>query len=132
MERALGLADKCAIEAMGLEAFARPCRERVLRFAAIQTEQSRQLGQWMDWPRSYFSMSDANIAHIWHFLRRCHERGWLVRGHRVMPWCPRCGTSISQHEMLESHVELTHRSVVAAFPVEGRPGRFLLAWTTTP
>src|SRR5262245_46709882 len=132
VERALGLGDKRAIEAMGLEAFARACRERVLRFAALQTEQSRRLGQWMDWERSYYTMSDDNVAHIWHFLRRCHDRGWIARGHRVMPWCTRCGTSISQHEMLESHAELTHRSMTVAFPVEGREASYLVAWTTTP
>jgi isoleucyl-tRNA synthetase len=132
VEKALGLNDKRAIEEMGLEAFARACRERVVRFAAQQTEQSRRLGQWMDWDRSYFTMADDNVAHIWHFLRRCHERGWIARGHRVMPWCTRCGTSISQHEMLESHAELTHPSVVVAFPVKDRQGSFLLAWTTTP
>jgi isoleucyl-tRNA synthetase len=132
VEKALGLADKRAIEAMGLDAFARACRERVLRFAALQTEQSRRLGQWMDWDRSYYTMSDDNVTHIWHFLRRCHDRGWIARGHRVMPWCTRCGTSISQHEMLESHAELTHGSMTVAFPIEGRERRYLLAWTTTP
>ena len=64
--------------------------------------------------------------------RSATSAGWLYRGHRVMPWCARCGTSISQHEMLESHVELTHPSVVVAMPIVGRAGRSLLAWTTTP
>ena len=132
VEKALGLDGKREIEAMGHEAFARACRERVRQFAAMQTEQSRRLGQWMDWPRSYYTMADSNITYIWHFLRECHRRGWLYRGHRVMPWCLRCGTSISQHEMLESYAEVTHRSVVVALPVVGRAGHWLLAWTTTP
>jgi isoleucyl-tRNA synthetase len=132
VERALGMNDKSEMERMGLDAFARACRERVLRFAALQTEQSRKLGQWMDWPRSYYTMSDDNIACIWHFLQICHRRGWVTRGHRVMPWCVRCGTSISQREMLEAYAELTHRSVIVALPIVGRERAVLLAWTTTP
>ena len=132
VEKALGLADKRGIEAMGLDAFSRACRERVLHFAALQTGQSRRLGQWMDWEHSYYTMTDGNIAHIWRFLAECHRRGWLTLGHRVMPWCVRCGTSISQHEMLESHAELTHPSVVVAMPIARRPEASLLAWTTTP
>jgi isoleucyl-tRNA synthetase len=132
VEKALGFNSKREIEAMGHAAFARACRERVEHFAAMQTEQSRRLGQWMDWPHSYYTMTDLNITYIWHFLRECHRRGWLYRGQRVMPWCVRCGTSISQHEMLESYAEVTHRSVVVALPVTGREGHWLLAWTTTP
>ncbi|MBI1734679.1 MAG: isoleucine--tRNA ligase [Candidatus Rokubacteria bacterium] len=132
VERALGFDGKGEIERMGLDAFARACRERVVRFAALQTEQSRRLGQWMDWERSYYTMSDTNIAYIWHFLAECHRRGWLYQGHRVMPWCVRCGTSISQHEMLDSYAELTHRAVVVALPIAGRERAALLAWTTTP
>ncbi|MGH7388765.1 MAG: isoleucine--tRNA ligase, partial [Candidatus Rokuibacteriota bacterium] len=132
VEKALGLNSKREIEAMGDEAFARACRERVLHFAAMQTRQSRRLGQWMNWTNSYYTMADANITYIWHFLRECHRRGWLYPGHRVMPWCIRCGTSISQHEMLDSYVAVTHPSVVVALPVVGRERHWLLAWTTTP
>ncbi len=132
VEKALGLDSKREIEALGAEAFARACRERVLRFATLQTEQSARLGQWMDWPNSYYTMSDANIGYIWHFLGECHRRGWIYLGHRVMPWCVRCGTSISQHEMLESYADVTHPSVVVALPVLGQERTALLAWTTTP
>jgi isoleucyl-tRNA synthetase len=132
VEKALGFDGKRDIEALGLETFARTCRDRVATFAALQTEQSRRLGQWMDWPRSYFTMSDANVEYIWHFLAECGRRGWIYVGQGVMPWCVRCGTSISQHEMLESYVETTHQAVVVALPVVGREGERLLAWTTTP
>jgi isoleucyl-tRNA synthetase len=104
----------------------------VLHFAKIQTEQSRRLGQWMDWPSSYFTMSDANIEYNWMFLKRCHERGWLYMGHRPMPWCTRCGTSISQHEMLDAYADATHESVTVSLPLLDRPDHRLLVWTTTP
>ena len=132
VEKTLGFNSKREIESFGLERFARACRERVLHFADIQTEQSKRLGQWMDWSNSYFTMSDANIEYNWSFLGRCHERGWLYMGHRPMPWCTRCGTSISQHEMLDAYAELTHESVTVALPLLDRPGHRLLVWTTTP
>jgi isoleucyl-tRNA synthetase len=132
VEKTLGFNSKREIEAFGLDRFSRACRERVLHFAEIQTEQSRRLGQWMDWPNSYFTMSDTNIEYNWSFLKRCHERGWLHPGHRPMPWCTRCGTSISQHEMLDAYAERTHESVTVALPLLDRPDHRVLVWTTTP
>jgi len=132
VEKTLGFDSKREIESYGLERFSRACRERVLHFARVQTEQSKKLGQWMDWPHSYFTMSDTNIEYNWTFLQRCHERGWLYAGHRPMPWCTRCGTSISQHEMLDAYVELAHESVTVALPLRDRPDHRLLVWTTTP
>ena len=66
------------------------------------TEGSIRLGQWMDWGKDYFTFSDTNIEYIWRFLRLVHERGWLYLGHRSTEWCPRCGTSISAHELVGS------------------------------
>jgi isoleucyl-tRNA synthetase len=132
VEKALGFNSKREIESFGLERFARACRDRVLHFAAVQTEQSKALGQWMDWSQSYFTMSDANIEYNWAFLRHCHDRGWLHLGHRPMPWCARCGTSISQHEMLDAHADLVHPALTVALPLADRPDHRLLVWTTTP
>jgi len=132
VEKTLGFDSKREIESFGLERFSRACRDRVVHFAQVQTEQSKKLGQWMDWPNSYFTMSDTNVEYNWTFLQRCHERGWLYAGHRPMPWCTRCGTSISQHEMLDAYADLTHESVTVALPLPDRPGHRLLVWTTTP
>ena len=132
VEKTLGFDSKRRSSRSASSASPRACRERVLHFSGIQTEQSRKLGQWMDWPSSYFTMSDLNIEHNWHFLQRCHERGWLYAGHRSMPWCARCGTSISQHEMMDAFADVTHESVTVALPLADRPGHRLLVWTTTP
>src|SRR6266436_1173442 len=110
VEKALGLNSKPEIESYGLDRFARACRDRVAEYAGVQTAQSARLGQWMDWDRSYFTMTDTNISYIWGFLKECHDREWLYKGHRSMPWCPRCGTSLSQHELIDSYKELTHPS----------------------
>lgn len=134
VEKALGFNSKRDIEAFGLDNFARACKERVLKYAAVQTAQSERLGQWMDWEYSYYTYTDTNIRYIWHFLKKCRENGWLYRGTRSMPWCARCGTSLSQHEMLDSYQDKTHRAVFIRQPLTspGHVGEWLLLWTTTP
>ena len=82
---------------------------------------------------SYFTFSNENNYAIWTALRKCHENGWIYKGTDVMPWCARCGTGISQHEIVtEGYQELTHTSVFLRFPLRNRPGEDLLVWTTTP
>ncbi len=132
VEKALGLNSKPEIESYGLDKFARACRDRVAKYAAVQTEQSKRLGQWMDWDASYFTMTDTNISYIWGFLKECHDRGWLYKGHRSMPWCPRCGTSLSQHELIDSYREITHPSLFVRLPLIDRDREYLVVWTTTP
>jgi isoleucyl-tRNA synthetase len=132
VERQLGLSSKRDIEAYGLEAFARKCREVVVESSAALTSGSIRLGQWMDWERSYYTFSDTNIEYIWRFLRIVHERGWLFRGHRVTEWCPRCGTSISAHELSGSYTDREDPSLSVRFPLLDRPGEAIVVWTTTP
>jgi isoleucyl-tRNA synthetase len=82
---------------------------------------------------SYFTFSNENNYMIWQMLKRCWENGWLYKGTDVMPWCPRCATGISQHEIVtEGYRELTHASVTVRFPLRGRENESLLVWTTTP
>ena len=133
VEKELGFASKRDIEAYGIDRFVELCKERVRKFAAVQTEQSIRLGYWMDWDNSYHTMSDENNYTIWHFLKVCHERGWLYQGTDVMPWCPRCGTGLSEHEIVtEGYKEVVHPGLFVRFPLEGRDGESLLVWTTTP
>lgn len=140
VERELNLNSKRDIETYGIDKFSRACRARVDRSAAAITKQSQRLGQWMDWDDSYYTYSDENISHIWNVLKLCHEKGWLVVGHRAMPWCARCGTALSEHEMTGSYKEMTHTSLYVRFPVlaEGKGAALakektsFLAWTTTP
>ncbi|MEN6489656.1 MAG: class I tRNA ligase family protein, partial [Smithella sp.] len=97
----------------------------------VITTQSKRLGQWMDWGNSYYTHTDENISAIWHFLKICHENGWIVKSQRPMPWCPRCGTSLSEHEMSGSHKEIMHIAVFAIAPVKNADFD-MLVWTTTP
>ena len=132
VEKEHGFATKKDIETYGIDKFVEECKARARKFAAIQTEQSKRLGYWMDWENSYYTMSDENNYGIWAFLKKCHEKGLVYKGVDVMPWCPRCGTGISQMEMNEGYREVPHTSVFVKFPLRERPGEFVLVWTTTP
>ncbi len=82
---------------------------------------------------SYFTFSNENNYMIWKMIKKCSDKGWLYRGADVMPWCPRCATGISQHEIVtDGYAELTHRAVTLRFPLRDKPGESLLVWTTTP
>jgi isoleucyl-tRNA synthetase len=178
VERELGYTSKRQIEEQGLAEFISLCKQRVLTYAARQTEQSIRLGMWMDWndpadllklrdalakdpaapvtingangpvsgpaeqligrlgtPEvggSYFTFSDENNDLIWTFLATCHARGWLYKGSDSMPWCARCGTGISQHEMTEGYADREDQSLYFGLALVDRPGEELIAWTTTP
>ncbi len=134
VERQLGFNSKREIEEFGLEEFARRCREVVVKSSEELTRGSIRLGQWMDWGRDYFTFSDTNIEYIWRFLKIVNERGWLYVGHRATAWCPRCGTSLSQHELTQSGVyqERSDPSLLVRFPLLDHPGESVVIWTTTP
>ncbi|MEM2111964.1 MAG: class I tRNA ligase family protein [Candidatus Bathyarchaeia archaeon] len=177
VERELNFKSKRDIEAYGVAEFVKKCKQRALRYAAIQVEQSIRLGYWMNWDNpetlrylaeslnnheqkitvegaygpitdiaerivgrlgsseiggSYFTFSDENNYTIWAALKKCYEKGWIYRGTDVMPWCPRCSTSLSQHEIVtEGYRELTHPGITVKFPLRNRTKESLLVWTTT-
>ena len=134
VERELGLNSKREIEEFGLAEFARRCREVVVWSSEEITRGSKRLGQWMDWGNDYFTFSDTNIEYVWRMLKQVHERGWLYTGHRATEWCPRCGTSLSQHELSQSGVYQDRHdpSLFVRFPLLDREGESLVIWTTTP
>ena len=133
VEKELGFQSKKDIEDFGIGEFVELCKARVDRFADIITEQSKRLGYWMDWDNSYHTKSDENNYTIWRFLKTCHEKGLVYEGTDVMPWCPRCSTGLSEHEIVtEGYVEIVHPGLFVKFPIIGREGESLLIWTTTP
>ena len=141
VEKELGFKSKKDIEKYGIAKFVEKCKERVRKYSEIQTKQSIRLGQWMDWKNSYYTMSNENNIAIWHFLKKCHQKKLLYKGLDVVPWCWRCGTAISQHEILtEDYKEVTHDSVYIEYPIVGnrvsnisnKKNTYLLIWTTTP
>jgi len=134
VERDLGFNNKRQIEEYGIDRFVERCKAWVDTYAALQTEQSKRLGYWMDWDNSYYTNSDENNYTVWSFLAECHRRDLLYRGHDVMPWCPRCGTGISNMEAAEGYRDVRHLSVTLRLPItsQGHEDEDLLVWTTTP
>ena len=118
VEKELGFHSKRDIEKYGVDKFVDLCKARVEKFANIITDQSKRLGYWMDWNDSYHTMSDQNNYTIWHFLKKCHEKGWIYQGTDVMPWCPRCGTGLSEHEIVtEGYKEIVHPGLFIKLPI---------------
>ncbi|MCR4329955.1 MAG: class I tRNA ligase family protein [Candidatus Roizmanbacteria bacterium] len=140
VEKELGIKNKKQIEELvpgdkkaSIAKFVMLCKERVKKYAAIQTEQSKRLGYFMDWENSYFTMSNENNYMIWYYLKKCFDYGWIYKGHESVPWCPRCETAISQHEMLtEDYKDVTHETIYLKLKVTGKNKEFFLIWTTTP
>ncbi len=133
VEKDLGFRSKKDIEGYGVAKFVQKCKDRVVKYSEIQTQQSKRLGYFMDWDNSYYTMSDENNYMIWHFIKVCHDHGWLYKGNGSVPWCPRCETAISQHEILtEDYAEVTHKSIFFDLPIVGKRDEYLLVWTTTP
>jgi len=131
VEKELGFKGKPDIEAYGLDRFSQACKARIDKFSQIQSTQSQRLGQWMEWEDSYYTHTDQNIQGIWKFLKTCHSNGWLYRSFLPMPWCTRCGTSLSEHEMSGSYKDMEHLAVYIKPLLPSLSAR-MLVWTTTP
>ena len=132
VEKELGFKSKKDIEDFGIEKFVKMCKDRVEKYSAIQTAQSKRLGYWMDWDNSYYTMSDDNNYTIWSFLKKLFEEGKIYRGSDVVPWSGRSGTSYSQMEIIEGRKLVSHKSVFVRFSLTDKENEYLLVWTTTP
>ncbi len=133
VEKDKGFRSKTDIEKYGIDRFVQDCKDRVDKFSKVQTQQSIRLGMWMDWENSYYTMSEENNYTIWSFLKKCYEKGWIYRGHDVMPWCIDCGAAMSDMEVADGgYREKTHDTIYVVFPIKKKPNENLLVWTTTP
>ncbi|HEX9166679.1 MAG TPA: isoleucine--tRNA ligase [Gemmatimonadales bacterium] len=132
VEKQLQLSGKKDIEAFGVGPFNALCRESVSRYRDDWVALSDRIGYWLDYDRAYITCSNEYIESVWALLRRLYDRGLLSRGHRVLPYCPRCGTVLSSHELALGYDEVRDRSIYVTFPLEDGSGRELVVWTTTP
>ncbi len=136
VEKELGFSGKGDIEKYGIARFNEKCRESVQRHVDAFTEMTERMGFWVDFDEAYWTMSDEYIESVWWSLAQIHKKGLLVQDHRVAPYCPRCGTGLSDHELAQGYETVTDPSVYVRFPItEGELaelGASLLVWTTTP
>lgn len=135
VEKALNINGKREIEAYGVERFNALCRESVFKYKADWEALSDRIGYWLDYEHPYITYSNTYIETVWWLLKRLHEKALLYRGHKVLPYCPRCGTALSSHEVAQGYETVQTNSVYVRFPLQTRKGddpRNLVIWTTTP
>ncbi|MEP7055723.1 MAG: isoleucine--tRNA ligase [Actinomycetota bacterium] len=136
VEKELGFTRKQQIEEFGIEAFNARCRESVQRHVGEHEELSRRMGYWVDHTNPYRTMDASYVESVWWSLKVIFDKGLLVEDHRVAPYCPRCGTALSDHEVAQGYTQVTDPSVHVRFPITSGPvtedGAALLVWTTTP
>ena len=135
VEKELGFNGKPDIEAYGVEAFNARCRESVTRHVDEFTELTERMGYWVNLDKAYWTMDPSFVESVWWALKQIHSKGLLVEDYRVAPYCPRCGTTLSDHELAQGYEDVTDPSVYVRFPLLSGPlaGKAsLLVWTTTP
>ena len=135
VEKELGFSGKPDIEAYGVEAFNAKCRESVLRHVDAFAELTRRMGYWVNLDDAYVTMTPGYVQSCWWALKQIFDKGLLQEDYRVAPYCPRCGTTLSDHELAQGYEDVTDPSVYVRFPVTSGPlaGKAdLLVWTTTP
>jgi isoleucyl-tRNA synthetase len=132
VEKALKISGKRDIEAYGVEKFNQLCRESVFKYKADWEALSDRMGYWLDYEHPYVTYSHEYIETVWWLLKRLHEKALLYRGHKVLPYCPRCGTALSSHEVAQGYDTVQTNSVYVTFPLAADPARQLVVWTTTP
>ncbi|MFJ6213976.1 isoleucine--tRNA ligase [Streptomyces sp. NPDC092296] len=135
VEKELGFSGKQDIEAYGIAEFNAKCRESVTRHTDAFTELTERMGYWVDMDQAYRTMDPDYIESVWWSLKQIFDKGLLVQDHRVAPWCPRCGTGLSDHELAQGYETVVDPSVFVRFPLTSGPlagEAALLVWTTTP
>ena len=136
VEKELGFTGKQDIEKFGVAEFNQKCRESVLRHVDAFTEMTERMGFWVDFDQAYWTMSSEYVESVWWSLAQIWKKGLLVQDHRVAPYCPRCGTGLSDHELAQGYENITDQSVYVKFPITSGPleklGASFLVWTTTP
>ena len=132
VEKALHINGKREIEAYGVERFNKLCRESVFKYKTDWESLSDRIGYWLDYEHPYITYSNNYIETVWWLLKRLHEKALLYRGHKVLPYCPRCGTALSSHEVAQGYETVQTNSVYVTFPLASDTARQLVVWTTTP
>jgi isoleucyl-tRNA synthetase len=131
-EKRLGISGKREIEQLGVDRFNEACRESVFTYKEDWERLSERIGYWLDYSAPYVTFQPRYIESVWWILRQLHQRKLIYRGHKSVPYCPRCGTALSSHEVAQGYQEVADPSIYFACPLADDPSRAFLAWTTTP
>ncbi len=132
VEKLLGIDGKQEIEKYGIEPFIKKCKESVWKYKGEWEKMSDRVGYWVDMETPYITYDDNYIESVWWSLKKVFEAGLLYKGHKIVPYCPRCGTALSSHEVAQGYKNVKEKSVFVKFRVKGEENTYFLAWTTTP
>lgn len=132
VEKKLGLTSKQEIERYGIEAFNEECRRSVLAYEKEWRRMTERIGYWIDLDHPYVTMDNDYIETVWWILKRYYDEGLIYEGHKIMPYCARCGTPLASHEVALGYKDETIDSIYVRMQIAGRPGEYFLVWTTTP
>lgn len=132
IEKKLGISGKPQIEEYGVEPFIKQCKDSVFTYESLWRTMSDRVGFWADMDNPYVTYHNSYIESVWWALKQIWDKGLLYKGHKIVPYCPRCGTSLSSHEVAQGYKDIKDKSAYAKFLVKGTTNEFLLAWTTTP
>ncbi|MCL1953318.1 MAG: isoleucine--tRNA ligase, partial [Firmicutes bacterium] len=131
VEKSLGLDGKQDIEKYGVESFIQKCKESVFKYKTEWEQMSQRVGYWVDMDNPYITYDDKYIESVWWALSEIHKKGLLYKGHKILPYCARCGTSLSSHEVAQGYKDVVDRTAVVLFECVGNR-EYIAAWTTTP
>ena len=132
VEKRLGLNDKTEIESYGIEAFNKQCRESVFEYEGLWRDMTERMAYLIDLDDPYITLNDDYIESVWHILDKMHKEGYIYEGHKILPYCPRCGTGLASHEVAQGYKEIKSNTLIAKFKLVGKDNEYFLAWTTTP
>ena len=132
IEKKLGISGKEQIEDYGVEKFVKECKESVFQYVHVWEKMTNQVGYWVDMEHPYVTYHNDYIESVWWALKELWKKGLLYEGHKVMPYCPRCGTALSSHEVAQGYKDVKDLTCIAKFKVKGKEDTYILAWTTTP
>lgn len=132
VEKLLGIDGKPEIEKFGVEPFIENCKKSVWKYKGEWEQMSDRVGYWADMDNPYITYDNNYIESVWWALKRIWEQDLLYKGHKIVPYCPRCGTSLSSHEVAQGYKDVKDPSIYVKFQVKGEKNVYLMAWTTTP
>lgn len=132
IEKKLGISGKEEIEKYGVEDFIKQCKESVFTYSSMWKNMSEEIGYWVDMDNPYVTYHNNYIESVWWALKQMWDKELLYKGHKVLPYCPRCGTTLSSHEVAQGYKDVKESTAVVKFKVKGEENKYILAWTTTP
>ena len=132
VEKQLGMDGKQDIEKYGIEPFIKKCKESVWKYKSEWEKMSDRVGYWVDMEHPYITYNDTYIESVWWSLKNIFDRGLIYKGHKIVPYCPRCGTALSSHEVAQGYKDVEEKSAAVSFKVKGQADTYIVAWTTTP